>query len=109
MVERVEQLPPKLDARSLGDIGDLEERHVYVVLARPVECISPFVPKSARSARREGRHVPKTRQLLVEGSATRKHWIAANVHSLRARASQHRVGSRNYGQRITAQVTVDSI
>ena len=109
MVERVEELPPKLDTGSLRDVGDLEKRHVYVVLTRSVECISSFVPKSARSARCEGRHVPKTRQLLVEGSAAGKHRVAPNVYSLRARASQNCIRSRNYGQRITAQVPVNSI
>src|SRR5258705_9300285 len=98
MVDRVEELPPKLGACPLGDLGRLEERHVQIVLAGPVESVSTFVPKGARSARGEGRDVPKTRQLVVEGSAAREHWVAANVHSLRACASKDRVGSRNYSQ-----------
>src|SRR5882757_2179078 len=109
MVERIEELPPKISACALGDLERLEERHVQIVSSRPVECVSPFVRKSARSAGGEGRDVPKARQLIVEGSAARKHRITANVHSLRARASKDRVGPRDYGQCVAAEVPVNSI
>src|SRR5258705_8708446 len=109
MVDRVEELPPKLGACPLGDPGRLEERHVQIVLAWPVESVSTFVPKSAWSARGEGRDVPKTRQLVVEGSTAAQHRVAANVHSLGARALKDRVGSRNYGQCVAAEVPVNSV
>src|SRR5260370_39846632 len=109
MVDRVEELPPKLGACSLGDPGRLEERHIQIVLARPIESVSPFVPKSTRSARGERRDIPETRQLVVEGSAAGKHWVAANVHSLRGCSAEDCVGSRNYGQSVAAEVSVDSV
>jgi hypothetical protein len=109
MVDCIEEFPPELGACSLGDFGRLEERHVQIVLAWPVKSVSPFVRKSARSARSECRDVPKTRQLIVEGSTAGKNRITTNVHSLRTRASKDRVGSRNHRQCGAAEVGVNSI
>src|SRR5258708_34339690 len=109
MVESIEELPPKLDACPLGDSGRLEERHVQIVLARPVESVSPFARKGARSARGESREVPKARQLIVEGSAAGQQRGTAYVHSLRTGASQDSVGPRKYCPGGAADVLVSSL
>src|ERR1700730_9673806 len=60
MIEEIEEFGAQLQVESLGKISVLQQRHVYVLIARPIKSIAAGITKRAQRRKSEGAGVEPT-------------------------------------------------